>query len=257
MPGEAARTAQRSIGDAERAEGICGTLRPHSRAMTPSRITSCTTPACAPQGDLARPSTLSRRSLTPIKARPVHAVYPFPSPMKSNSRIMLGAFLATALLFSGCGKAPATASATARSEPAPAAASTATAKPASGRPIEVTANDTMKFNVTQIRAKPGEALAITLVNQGTMPKFSMGHNLVVLATDVDLNAFASDAAMAAKTDYVPASYKDRVVATTKLLGPKESDTVIFNAPAKPGCYPFVCSFPGHFQVGMKGELIVE
>lgn len=115
----------------------------------------------------------------------------------------------------------------------------------------------MKFTVTEIRAKPGEALAITLVNQGTMPKFSMGHNLVILTPDIDLNAFAGDTAMAAKTDYVPASYKDRIVATTKLLGPKERDTIVFNAPAKPGRYPFVCSFPGHMQVGMKGELIVE
>jgi azurin len=177
--------------------------------------------------------------------------------MKTNSRIMLGASLAAVLIFSGCGKSPATASATAPSEAAPAAASTAAPKPTSGRAIEVTANDTMKFSVTEIRAKPGEALAITLVNQGTMPKFSMGHNFVVLAPDVDLNAFAGDTALAAKTDYVPASYKDKILAATKLLGPKESDTVIFNAPAKPGRYPFVCSFPGHMQVGMKGDLIVE
>jgi azurin len=115
----------------------------------------------------------------------------------------------------------------------------------------------MKFNVTEIRAKPGEAIAVTLVNQGTMPKFSMGHNWVLLAADVDLNAFAGDTALAAKTDYVPASYKDRILAASKLLGPNESDTVIFNAPTKPGRYPFVCSFPGHFQVGMKGDLIVE
>ena len=78
-----------------------------------------------------------------------------------------------------------------------------------------------------------------------------------LAADVDLNAFAGDTALAAKTDYVPASYKDRILAASKLLGPRESDTVVFNAPTKPGRYPFVCSFPGHFQVGMKGELIVE
>ena len=60
-----------------------------------------------------------------------------------------------------------------------------------------------------------------------------------------------------KTEYVPASYRDRVIASTKLLGPKQSDTVVFNAPKQPGRYPFLCSFPGHFQVGMKGELIVE
>lgn len=168
--------------------------------------------------------------------------------MKTNSRIFLGVALVAALLLTGCGKPNATS--TAATPPAPAA-------PASGRAVEITANDTMKFSVTEIRAKPGEALSVTLMNQGTMPKFSMGHNWVLLQAGVDLNAFAGDTALAAKTDYVPAGYKDRIIAATKLLGPKESSTVTFNAPTKPGRYPFVCSFPGHMQVGMKGELIIE
>jgi azurin len=48
-----------------------------------------------------------------------------------------------------------------------------------------------------------------------------------------------------------------MIAHTKLLGPKEKDTVTFQAPKEPGRYPFLCSFPGHYQVGMRGELIVE
>jgi len=115
----------------------------------------------------------------------------------------------------------------------------------------------MKFNLVEIRAKPGEALAVTLTNEGTVPKFSMGHNWVLVAAGVDLNAFAGDAAMAAATEYVPTSFKDQVLASTKLLGPKESDTALFYAPKQPGHYVFFCSFPGHMQVGMKGELIVE
>jgi azurin len=60
-----------------------------------------------------------------------------------------------------------------------------------------------------------------------------------------------------KTEYVPTVKPKRVLASTKLLGPGESHTVRFYAPTKPGRYVFICSFPGHFQVGMKGELIVE
>jgi azurin len=115
----------------------------------------------------------------------------------------------------------------------------------------------MKFSLTEIRAKPGETLSITLKNVGTMPKFSMGHNFVVLAPGLDPATFVNDAALAVKTDYVPAKYKSHILASTKLLGPGESDTVTFKTPARSGRYPFVCSFPGHFQVGMKGELIVE
>jgi len=90
-----------------------------------------------------------------------------------------------------------------------------------------------------------------------MPKFSMGHNWLLLAAKVDVNAFATVAADAPTTDYVPASRRAEIVAATKLLGPNEQDTVTFNAPAAPGRYDFICSFPGHFAVGMRGVLIVE
>lgn len=172
--------------------------------------------------------------------------------MKTHSRLILAWAAIVAIGLTGCGKEPA-ATGAAKS---PAAAGSGT-DAAAGRAIEITGNDTMKFSVTEIRAKPGEALAVTLVNVGTMPKMSMGHNWVLLAAGTDVNAFAGAAATAATTDYVPGSFKGQVLAATKLLGPKEKDTVVFNAPTTPGRYPFLCSFPGHFQVGMKGELIVE
>ena len=115
----------------------------------------------------------------------------------------------------------------------------------------------MKFNVTEIHAKPGEALAVTLTNEGTIPKFSMGHNWVLLTAGADLNSSKREPSTAAATEYVPASLANEVLASTKLLGPKQSDTVLFYAPKTPGRYPFLCAFPGHMQVGMKGDLIVE
>lgn len=178
--------------------------------------------------------------------------------MKNTSRIFFGTAAIAALVLAGCGRSqPAADTASAGAASAPAASAPAAAQPATGRAIAITANDAMKFNLTEIHAKPGEALAVTLTNEGTVPKFSMGHNWVLLAADTDLMAFASEAATAAATEYVPASFKDRVLASTKLLGPKESATALFYAPTKPGRYPFLCAFPGHMQVGMKGELIVE
>ncbi|HUG12234.1 MAG TPA: azurin [Opitutaceae bacterium] len=173
--------------------------------------------------------------------------------MKTSAKFSL-TIAAAILVLAGCGKQDAAKPAAS----APAAANSAAANaPKEGRAVALTGNDAMKFNMTEIRATPGEALAVTLRNIGTMPKFSMGHNWVLLAEGVDVVAFANDASMSAKTDYVPAAYRDRIIASTKLLGPNESDTVIFNAPTKPGRYVFVCTFPGHFQVGMKGELVVE
>lgn len=126
-----------------------------------------------------------------------------------------------------------------------------------GRPIEIVGDDTLKFDITEMRAKPGERLSVTLVNKGKTPKFSMGHNWVLLAAGVDEKAFVVVAAESPTTDYVPAARKADILAATKLLGPDEKDTVTFNAPTAPGKYVFICSFPGHLQVGMQGVLIVE
>jgi azurin len=177
--------------------------------------------------------------------------------MKTTSHIALGSALLAALVLSGCGKSEQASESTSAAAAPAAASAPAAEKPATGRAIALTANDTMKFNTTELHAKPGEALAVTLTNEGTVPKFSMGHNWVLLMEGTDLTAFAAEAGTAAATDYIPASFKDRVLASTKLLGPKESDTALFYAPKKPGHYPFLCAFPGHMQVGMKGELIVE
>jgi azurin len=125
-----------------------------------------------------------------------------------------------------------------------------------GRKVEITADDTMKFSTVEIRAKAGERLSVTLINRGTTPKFSMGHNWVLLAASADVDAFLPAAAEAATSEYVPDAKRSEILASTKLLGPGEQDTTTFTAPAS-GRYPFLCSFPGHSQVGMRGVLIVE
>lgn len=160
--------------------------------------------------------------------------------------------LLTLLIATGCTSQPATPPAS-----APAAGAPAATPAAAARAVEITGNDSMKFNLTEIVASPGETLAVTLVNTGTTPKFSMGHNWVLLAAGTDPQAFVVAAAEAVTTDYVPAALTSQVVAATKLLGPKERDTVTFTVPATPGRYEYVCSFPGHFQVGMRGVLIVR
>jgi len=120
--------------------------------------------------------------------------------------------------------------------------------------VEITANDQMKFSVTEIRVKAGEEVTLTLKNVGTMPKESMGHNFLLLGGGTDVEAFATKAMVAKETDYIPADEKASVMANTKLLGPGESDTITFTVPA--GTYDFICSFPGHYAQ-MRGKLIAE
>lgn len=169
-----------------------------------------------------------------------------------NTRSSLSVSL-LAIALSGCGQKDATPAAAKAAAPAPAGAAPA---PAAPRVIEITANDTMKYNLTTIEAKAGETIKIVLTNNGTLPKEAMGHNLVVLKPGSDGGAFCA-AAMAAKaTDYIPESLKIQVVAATALLGPKKSEEIILKD-LKAGEYPYVCSFPAHFAVGMKGVLIVK
>ena len=125
------------------------------------------------------------------------------------------------------------------------------------RTIDITGGDDMKFNVTTIRAHAGEPLRIRFVSKGTMPKVAMAHNVVVLKAGTDVVKFINDGLPFRVTDFIAPTMKDAVIAKTPLAGPGETVQVIFTAPAKPGRYPFVCTFAGHYQLGMKGTLIVK
>jgi azurin len=126
-----------------------------------------------------------------------------------------------------------------------------------GRTVDLTAGDTMKYDVTSIQAKPGERLHVVLKSTGTAPKIAMAHNFVLLKEGTSPVEFNNAAMNARDTDFIPPAMKDKVIANTGLAGPGETVDVTFTAPTKPGTYTYLCSFPGHYQVGMKGELIVK
>jgi len=123
--------------------------------------------------------------------------------------------------------------------------------------VVISAFDTMKYSVNTIEAHPGEKITVELKNEGNMPKEAMGHNWVLLKAGVDPQAYASAALTAKADDYQPKSMADKVIASIKTLGPKENGSVTFTAPAAPGKYAYLCSFPAHCQVGMKGVLGVK
>jgi azurin len=81
--------------------------------------------------------------------------------------------------------------------------------------------------------------------------------VVILTMKADANAFATAAANARATDFVPPAMKDQVIAASKLAGNGETVDLDFTVPKAPGKYPYICTFPGHFVVGMKGTLIVK
>jgi len=147
----------------------------------------------------------------------------------------------TALLFTGCGN----------KESVPG-----TAGPETVSTITIEGNDRMRFSPDHFAVKAGETIQLTLKNAGTMPKETMGHNLVIIEPGVSPIAFATAAVRHPDKAYVAPEYGDRIIAAAGVLGPGESEIITCIAPAKADDYPFVCTFPGHTQAGMKGNMTV-
>ncbi len=175
-----------------------------------------------------------------------------------------------AALLVGCGQketatAPATQAAAPAAPAAPAATTAPAAKsapaaaaaaPAAARVVEITANDQMKFNLATIEAKAGEKLQVVLANIGQLPKEVMGHNWVLLKAGTDALAFATASAVARDNDYIAPALKEQVIVATPIIGPRKNAEVEFTVPAA-GEYVYLCTFPAHFAIGMKGMLVVK
>jgi azurin len=111
----------------------------------------------------------------------------------------------------------------------------------------------MKFNKTSFTVKAGQTVTINLEN----PDF-MQHNMVISkpGTLKKVGAAADEMAKdpnGAEKNYVPAI--PEILFATKLLNPEEKVTLQFTAPDKPGDYPFLCTFPGHWSI-MNGVMKV-
>ena len=123
--------------------------------------------------------------------------------------------------------------------------------------VTITATEQMKWDVATIQATPGEQIHVILKAAGSMPKVAMAHNFVLLKAGVNPQDVSNAAMTARDTDFIPPAMKDKIIANTGLAGGGETVEITFKAPVKPGTYPYLCTFPGHFAVGMKGELVVK
>ena len=110
------------------------------------------------------------------------------------------------------------------------------------------------FAQTELRAKAGERLSLTFSNPDVVP-----HNWALIApgklNDIGdaTNKLIADPNGLAR-HYIPES--KNVIAYTDMVNPGGSFTIHFKAPDKPGLYPYLCTFPGHWLV-MNGVLKVE
>lgn len=117
-----------------------------------------------------------------------------------------------------------------------------------------TLKNEMKFDLTEFVVEAGQKVELVFEN----PDF-MQHNLVI--TEVGAmekvgraaDKLASDP-QGAEKNYIPDV--PEVLFYTPLVNPEETVTLTFIAPEEPGEYPYICTFPGHWQI-MKGVMKVE
>lgn len=109
----------------------------------------------------------------------------------------------------------------------------------------------LKFSNERITVKAGSKVKLVFNNNDDML-----HNFVL--TQIGAGNEVGELALklgvqGEKLNYVPNTNK--VLVFSSVLQPGKTETLYFNAPDKPGDYPFICSYPGHYFV-MKGILKV-
>jgi putative heme-binding domain-containing protein len=118
-----------------------------------------------------------------------------------------------------------------------------------------TVHEQMLFDKDRIVVKAGKVVEVVLENTDIMP-----HNLVFLQPGAleEIGNLAENQATEAgamQRHYVPKSTK--VLYSTRLLQPRESQKISFTAPTKPGVYPYVCTYPGHWRRMYGAMYVVE
>lgn len=111
----------------------------------------------------------------------------------------------------------------------------------------------MAFDKERLVVRAGKPVEFIFENTDIMP-----HNFVIVQPgsleEVGLLAEATaQQPDAQQRQFVPKS--DKVLLASNLLQPQDLQTLSYTAPRKPGVYPYVCTYPGHWR-RMYGALYV-
>jgi putative heme-binding domain-containing protein len=111
----------------------------------------------------------------------------------------------------------------------------------------------MLFDRERLAVKAGKPFEVLFENSDLMP-----HNFVITQPGAmeEVGTLAEAQATqpgAAERQYVPQSPK--ILASSRLLMPRDVQKLDLTAPSQPGVYPYVCTYPGHWR-RMYGALYV-
>ena len=117
-----------------------------------------------------------------------------------------------------------------------------------------TVSSKMAYDKLVINISAGSLVSLVFTNPDEMP-----HNVVIIKPGSSEKVGKAADAMAGMKDgyaknFIPAI--SEVLYATPLVAPGKSFKLDFKAPDKPGEYPFICTFPGHWRI-MKGVIKVN
>jgi putative heme-binding domain-containing protein len=128
------------------------------------------------------------------------------------------------------------------------------AKIAGARIITIEAGKNLSYSTRTLKVRAGEPIKLVFINPDVVP-----HNWALIKPGTlsrvgDLVNKIVAEPDAAVRQYIPRT--SDVLVYTDIVGPQDQSNISFRAPDKPGRYPYLCTFPGHWMV-MNGEMIVE
>jgi putative heme-binding domain-containing protein len=120
--------------------------------------------------------------------------------------------------------------------------------------IAIETGKNLTFQQTELRVKAGQPTALEFINSDVVP-----HNWVLVQPDQLKTIGELSNKLIANPEgyarhYVPESAD--VIVYTDIVQANQKQIIHFKAPTKPGRYPYLCTFPGHWMV-MNGVMIVE
>lgn len=115
--------------------------------------------------------------------------------------------------------------------------------------------DQMLYDKERLAVRAGKPFEIVFENSDLMP-----HNFVLLQPGSleEVGNLAEAQATepgALERQYVPRSNK--VLLSSRMVQPRESQKLSFTAPTQPGIYPYVCTYPGHWRRMFGALYVVE